>query len=177
MIVTCYACKAHKFACFSKPTKKACPASCMAIMAVVWNHKSPLIFWMISSATLWKGSHQIKSSVPLWYFHISLRACIPLFSLPVTPSFFFSLLTSFSTPLFPHFSPTSFIPFTFSTFSFLSFAYSALVMVLFIFQAMSGNKANIINLFIYLSSYTNTPNEQLIHIAEQKWNTKTNTCI
>ena len=108
MIVTHFACK---FACLSKPTKKASPASCMAITAVVWNCRSPLIPCIISLTTFWKGSHQIRSSVPLRYFLISFRAHIPLFSFPVTPSFFLSLLTSFSIPLFLHFSslPSSFL--------------------------------------------------------------------
>ena len=77
MIVTCFVHITHKFDCSKSPTRKASPASCKAIIGILWNCKSTLIPCEISLTALWNGNFLIKVLVLDWYFLISLRASTP----------------------------------------------------------------------------------------------------
>ena len=123
--------------CSNKPIRKVSPASCKAIITVDCNHKSSLIFWIISLTTLWKGNLRISNSILLWYFLISHNAFKPLLVL-----FIFSS-SSLSTLTFPPFSFFStFIFCALLSFSFLKCSLSVQVGILFTLHAISANKTN-----------------------------------
>ena len=176
---------AQRFACSKSPTKKASPASCRAITAMLWNCKSAHMVCVISRTTLWNGKLLISNSVPDWYFLISLRAFSPLIFFTSCSSFHSLLLSvlflpslllfsSFFSIFFPIFSLTALAHLAFY---FLIFSLAALIRVIFVLQAISTNK----NRFYMLHFTTYIPTLQLVIInkfikVEQKWNIEINTC-
>ena len=109
MIVTCFMCIAHRFACSRSPTRNVSPASCSALMTRPCIFKSFCLACISSFTSLWNGSLQMRSSVDDWNFLISFRA-------------FMSCLL-FLVSFFPS---SSFLFFTFSTLPTL-FAFSSLI--------------------------------------------------
>ena len=103
--VTHFVCTTHRFTCSSKLTKKASPASCKALTAMLWNLKSGLISCIISFTNLWNGNLLTNYSVLVWYFFISFKALIPLF-------IFSPHLSSVPAPLHSFPSLLSFVPFS-----------------------------------------------------------------
>ena len=74
--VPCLAWMAHKLACSSRPTRNTSPASCNALTAIPWNLKLAHFACTISQTSLWKWRCQMRSSIVVCYFWISLRALI-----------------------------------------------------------------------------------------------------
>ena len=133
---------AQWLACSKSPIRNASPASCSAIIAVLWKHKSACIDCAISWTTCWNGSLLINISVLDWYFLISLSAFIPLHTFYLS-AFPLLLPASFSTisPLFFFSTIFSFISFALWALALFIFSLAALVNV-FVFHAISNNKTN-----------------------------------
>ena len=78
IIVTLFACMAHRLVSSKRDTKNASAASCRHIMVLPWKHMSVLpTSWAISWTSREKGSFQIRSSVLFWYHQILQRATVP----------------------------------------------------------------------------------------------------
>ena len=78
IIVTLFACMAHRLASSKRDTKNASAASCRHIMVLPWKCMSVLpTSWAISQTSREKGSFQIRSSVLFWYHQILQRATVP----------------------------------------------------------------------------------------------------
>ena len=78
IIVTLFACMAHRLASSKRDTKNASAASCRHMMVLPWKCMSILpTSWAISRTSHEKGSFQIRSSVLFWYRQISWRATVP----------------------------------------------------------------------------------------------------
>ena len=78
IIVTLFACMAHRLASSKRDTKNASAASCRHMMVLPWKCMSILpTSWAISRTSHEKGSFRIRSSVLFWYRRISWRATVP----------------------------------------------------------------------------------------------------
>ena len=77
IIVTCFACMAHKLLCFNKFTIYISAASCKASIALLLNLRSTLKSCVILQINLLKHSFLHNSSVDFWYLHISIKAFVP----------------------------------------------------------------------------------------------------
>ena len=89
MIVTRFACMAHKFTSSKSPTRYASAASCRALKAWAAILKSCLRSCMSSLTSHLNGACLISSFVLLWYLLISLRATVPgLYLCGFSPSAF-----------------------------------------------------------------------------------------
>ena len=131
MIIMCFTCMVQRFTCFKSPTRNISPASWSAFMARSCTFKSFHLACINSLTSLWNGSFLIKSSVKDWNFFISFRAFMPLL---------FFIASYFPSSSFLFISSTLFTLFTFTSHTFFN---SALVRVLFVFQAISIKKKHI----------------------------------
>ena len=79
--------------------RKASPASCKTMMAILWNCESSWIIWAIPLTTLWNGNFLISVSVLDWYFLLPLGLLAPSLHLHsfLFPTALSPLLSSFST--------------------------------------------------------------------------------
>ena len=77
IIVTCFACIAHKLVSSNSLTRNASAASCIAKTVVGVRQRSNCIPCKISLTRHRNGSLQISSSIDIWNFLISLNATVP----------------------------------------------------------------------------------------------------
>jgi len=77
IIVTLFACMAHRLVSSNSPTMYASAASCSASTAWLWKRRSLLYSCAISRTSRWNGSFLMSSSVDFWNLRISRRATVP----------------------------------------------------------------------------------------------------
>ncbi len=76
MMVTCFACMAHKFVSLNTPTRYASEASCNAKTAILWNCRSVLCSCAILWTKHWKA---IDVSYTLGIVHIEVTTWAPTY--------------------------------------------------------------------------------------------------
>ena len=81
IIVTLFACIAHKFVSSNSLRRNASAASCKANTVAGVRHISHLMFCRISLTSWRNGSFQISNSIDIWNWLICLGATVPVWNL------------------------------------------------------------------------------------------------